>query len=120
MENERLTPQRKLELVQGLIQAKNVTEYAAHVGVDRSYLYELRRELEQASLDAWSQKTVGRPPQPEPDPTIAKLRAELEEMDEKAKVWEVRARAADLIINALDSAGVVKKNASTRPIFWRA
>lgn len=120
MENERLTPQRKMELVQGFVQAENVTEYAASVGIDRSYLYELHREAENAMLSTWSQKTVGRPSQPEPDPIIAKLRAELKEMDEKAKVWEVRARAADLIINALDSAGVVKKTASTRPIFWRA
>lgn len=120
MENERLTPQRKLELVQGMIQAKNVTEYAAQVDVDRTYLYELRREMEQSSLDAWSQKSVGRPSQPEPDPAIAELRAELEKMDEKAKVWEVRARAADLILNALESVGAVKKTNFTRPIFWRA
>lgn len=119
MENERLTPQRKLELVQGMIQAKNVTEYAAQVDVDRSYLYELHREVEDVMLSTWSQKTVGRPPQPEPDPAIAKLKAELEKMDEKAKVWEVRARAADLIINALESVGAVKKTTSTRPLFWR-
>lgn len=51
VENERLTPQRKLELVQGLIQAKNVTEYAAQVDVDRSYLYELHREMQAGMLD---------------------------------------------------------------------
>lgn len=119
MENIRLTPQRKLELVKGMIAADNVTEYAANVGVDRSYLYELRREMEQASLNAWSQVTAGRPPQSAPGPSILELRAQLEESDERAKVWEVRARAADLVLNALESVGAVKKTTSTRPIFWR-
>jgi hypothetical protein len=66
VENERLTPQRKLELLQGMIQAKNIKEYAEQVGLDRGYLYELRREMEQASLDTWSKKAIGRPPQPAP------------------------------------------------------
>jgi len=120
MENERLTPQRKLELMQRMSQAKNISEYAAQVGIDRSYLYELRREMEDVMLDTWSQKTVGRPSHPQPDPAIAELQAKLEEMDEKAKVWEARARAADAILKALESDGAVKKTASTRPIFWRA
>ena len=119
MESDRLTPQQKLELVQGMMQAKNVKEYAERVGLDRGYLYELRREMEQASLDSWSQRTVGRPPQPTPDPDIVKLQTALEESDEKAKIWEVRARTGEIILDALKSAGVLKKTASTRPIFWR-
>lgn len=119
MENERLTPQRKLELVQGMNQATNVKEYAEQVGLDRGYLYELRREMEQASLDAWSQKTVGRPAKPAPDPDITRLQAELEASDEKAKVWEARARTGEIILDALKSAGVLKKTSCERPIFWR-
>lgn len=119
MENDRLTPQRKLELVQGMLQVKNVKKYAEQVGLDRGYLYDLRREMEQASLDAWSQKTVGRPPQPAPDPDIVRLQTAFEESDEKAKIWEVRARTGEIILDALKSAGVLKKTASTRPIFWR-
>lgn len=120
MEKEQLTPQRKLELVRGMNQAENIKEYAEQVGLDRSYLYELRREMEQASLAAWSQKTVGRPPsQPAPDPDVVKLKAELEELDEKAKVWEVRARTGEIILDGLKKMGVLKKTSYDRPIFWR-
>jgi hypothetical protein len=119
LENERLTPQRKLELVHGMNQAKNIKEYAKRVGVDRSYLYELRREMEQVSLDAWSQKAVGRPSQPPPDPDIMRLKAELEQLDEKAKVWEVRARFSDIILEALESVGALKKTSIHPPIFLR-
>ncbi len=119
MENERLTPERKLELVLGMHQAKNVKEYAKQVGVDRSYLYELRREMEQVLLEAWSQKAVGRPPQPAPDPEILRLQSELEQLDEKAKVWEVRARFSDIILEALESTGALKKTSVHPPIFLR-
>ena len=119
MEKERLNPKRKLELVQGMMKSNNVKDYAAQMEVDRSYLYELRREMEEASLEAWSQKTVGRPRQPEPDSDIAQLRADLDESKEKAIVWEVRAKAADIILKAVEAAGALKKTSSGRPIFWR-
>jgi hypothetical protein len=103
-----------------MIQAKNIKEYAEQVGLDRGYLYELRREMEQASLDTWSKKAIGRPPQPAPDPDIVRLQAKFEESDENAKVWEIRARAAEIILEVVKSAGVLKKTSSARPIFWRS
>ena len=119
LQNERLSPQRKLELVQGMHQAKNVKEYAEQVGVDRSYLYELRREMEQASLEAWSQRTVGRPSQPPPDQEVVRLQTELEQLDEKATVWEARARFSGIILEALESVGALKKTSSLGPIFLK-
>jgi hypothetical protein len=120
LQNERLTPERKLELMHGMRQAKNVKEYAEQVGVDRSYLYELRQEMDQAALAAWSQKTVGRPPQaPPPDQEVVRLQTELEQLDEKAKVWEVRARFSGIILEALESVGAIKKTSSLGPIFLR-
>jgi transposase-like protein len=116
---DQITPQRKLELVQGMLQAKNVTEYARRMGVDRSYLYELRREMEQVLLDAWARKTVGRPADTPPDPEVERLKAELVELDEKAKVWEVNARVSNFILEKLESVGAVKKTSDHQPIFLR-
>lgn len=122
MENERLTPQRKLELVRGMNQATNVSAYAEQVGVDRTYLYELRQQMEESVLNTWSLKTVGRPSQPEPElsPDIARLQAELAESEERSKVWEVRAKVADIILDVVEKAGALKKTTSARPIFWRS
>src|SRR5579883_397162 len=116
MKEKQLTPQQKLELIRGLMMPKNVKKYAAEVGVDRSYLYQLRREMEQAVLDTWSQKAVGRPPEPAPDPKLAELQAKIEQLDEESKVWEFRARVGECILEALQNAGVVKKTPSDRPI----
>lgn len=122
MENERLTPQQKLELVRGMNQATNVSAYAEQVGVDRTYLYELRRQMEESVLHTWSLKAVGRPSQPEPElsPDIARLQAELAESEERSKVWEVRAKVADIILDVVEKAGALKKTTSARPIFWRS
>lgn len=118
--SERLTPQEKLELVQSMSTASNVAEYSRERGIDRSYLYQLRREWEEAALQSWSNTTAGRPPStPQPAPEVEKLLAENARLDEEAKVWEARAVVANWIVDALHKMGAVKKTSSATPIFWR-
>lgn len=117
-ESKRLSPQEKLELVQGMNTASNVAEYAREQGVDRSYLYQLRHELEKAALQSWGDTTPGRPPHQQPAPEVEQLQAENARLDEEAKVWEARAVVANWILDRLNEAGAVKKT-SEPPIFWR-
>ena len=118
--SERLNSQQKLELVQGMNTASNVSEYAQERGVDRSYLYQLRREMEEAALQRWASTSPGRPlSAQQPAPEVEQLQAEVARLDEQAKVWEARAVVADWILDALDKVGAVKKTSSETPIFWR-
>ena len=116
--SERLSPREKLELVQGMNTASNVAEYAREQGVDRSYLYQLRHEMETAALQGWDDTAPGRPSRQQPTPEIEQLQAEVVRLDEEAKKWEARAVVADWILDRLNEAGAVKKT-SEPPIFWR-
>ena len=118
-DEKHLTPQQKLELVQGMLKAKDVKKYAAEMGVDRSYLYELRREMERTMLEAWSQKNVGRPPAEAVAPEVAELKAKVEQLEEEAKVWELNARVGEYVLEALKDEGLIKKTDSARPFFWK-
>lgn len=118
-ESKRLTSQQKLELVQGMSAASNVAEYAREHGVDRSYLYQLRHEMEKAALQSWDDTTPGRPPRQQPASEVEQLQAENARLDEEAKKWEARAVVADWLLDALNKAGAVKKTSSETPIFWR-
>jgi hypothetical protein len=117
VDTERLTPERKLELVQGLLKASNVKLYAEKVGYDRSYLYELKREMEQSALRTWTDTNPGRPSKP-PEPS-EELCLELHEAKRSAVIWRLRAQAAEIVVEALQATGVVKKTTADRPIFWR-
>lgn len=116
---ERLNSQQKLELVQGMSMASNVAEYARERGVDRSYLYQLRRELEGFALHGWDDITPGRPSRQQPAPEVDQLQAENARLDEQAKVWEARAVVANWILDQLNKLGAVKKTSFEPPIFWR-
>lgn len=115
----RLSPQEKLELVQGMATASNVAEYARERGIDRSYLYQLRDELQGFALQGWEDTTPGRPPHQQPVSEVEQLRAENVRLDEAAKVWEARAVVANWILDALNNADAVIKTSSETPIFWR-
>lgn len=58
----RLSPERKLQLYREFLQAENKVELAAHWGIDRSHLYEIVRDCEQALVGALSSRKAGRPP----------------------------------------------------------
>lgn len=62
----RLSPERKLQLYREFQQAENKAELAAHWGIDRSHLYEIVRDCEQALLGALAGRQLGRPPQGKP------------------------------------------------------
>jgi transposase-like protein len=57
----RWTPEEKLQLVLDSYQADNVQAFCRELGIDRSYLYQLRRELQQFTLEGWGNRKVGRP-----------------------------------------------------------
>lgn len=117
---EPLTPQQKLELVHGMNSANNVAEYAREVGVDRSYLYQLRREMEEGALQAWTNTVAGRPANSQPlSETLEQQQAEIARLDEQAKIWEARAVVATWILGELEKMGAVKKTSPEPPIFWR-
>lgn len=118
-ESKRLTSQQKLALVQGMSAASNIAEYAREQGVDRSYLYQLRHELEGFALEGWDDTTPGRPPRQQPAPEVEQLQTENARLDEAAKVWEARAVVANWLLDALNKAGAVKKTSSATPIFWK-
>jgi transposase-like protein len=116
MEIDRLTPERKLELVRGMAQADSVAEFARQEGVDRSYLYQLRREADSAMLEMWRERKLGRPsetgPEPEPD-TLDKYAAKkIKRLEREVRHWQIPAQAMALMLEALMEAGIVKKTCS--------
>jgi len=57
----RLSPERRLQLYREFQQAGNKAELAAHWGIDRSHLYEIVRDCEQALVGALANRKPGRP-----------------------------------------------------------
>ncbi|MCP4937530.1 MAG: toprim domain-containing protein [bacterium] len=78
----KLSPERKLQLYQEFLQARNKSELARQWGVDRSYMYEIVRECEKILLDTFSGRTPGRKPAGKP-PTLKESWQRIEELEEK-------------------------------------
>lgn len=108
MKSKRLTPQEKFDLVIGSHQSDNVADYCREKGIDRSYLYQLRRELEAGATGAWEAKKPGRPPA-EPDEIdserVKELECRLNETQEQLKDAKFESALAGLIIERMDGAG---------------
>lgn len=76
----KLSPERKLKLYQEFMQSSNRAQVARKWGVDRSYMYEIARESEEALLDSFSYRKAGRKPEGMP--------STIEEAWEKIKALE--------------------------------
>lgn len=115
MENDRRTPERKLALVRGATQTDNVAEYARQQGVDRSYLYRLRTEAENAALDLWRGRQPGRPSQtgtePETGSTDRHAAEKIKYLEREVRRWQIPAQAMALMLEALVEAGLAKRKA---------
>jgi DNA primase len=57
----KLGPQRKLQLYREFQQAENKADIARRWGIDRSYMYEVVRDCEQALIEAFAERKRGRP-----------------------------------------------------------
>lgn len=79
---QRLSPERRLELYREFQRSKNKTKLAQEWGIDRSYLYEVVRDCEQALLEVLSARRPGRPPRGTPS-TLQQAREQLEELEGK-------------------------------------
>lgn len=91
----RLTAQEKLKLVLGSYQADNIADYCRVSKIDRSYLYQLRRELQDIALEGWDGRRPGRPPKAADNLDV--VRAELDQTRDllaqardDATQWEIR------------------------------
>jgi len=113
---KRLTAQEKLQLVLGSYQAQSVADYCRSQNIDRSYLYQLRRELESTAVAGWEERRPGRPAKVD-DVDAGELRDELEQARtqvaaarHEATKWEVRAELQGFYLRvAEDSLASLKK-----------
>jgi DNA primase len=76
----KLSPERKLQLYREFQQAENKAELAQRWGIDRSYLYEIVRDLEAALVESLSERRVGRPPKGMPM-TLAEAHERIRELE---------------------------------------
>ncbi len=107
-EKKRLTPQEKFDLVIGSYQCDNVADFCREKGVDRSYLYQLRREHQAVATGAWESKKPGRPPveRDEVDSeSVKELQRRLGELEEQLDDAKFESALAGLIIKKMDSWG---------------
>jgi len=58
----KLSPQRKLQLYREFQRTENKADLARRWGIDRSHMYEIVREWEEALVQAFSERKPGRPP----------------------------------------------------------
>jgi len=106
--SERLTPQEKFELVIGSYQTDNVADYCREKDIDRSYLYQLRREHQESATSAWEAKKPGRPPNAfdEASPErVKELEKRCEALVEERDNLKLESAVAGLVLNVLDEAG---------------
>lgn len=117
---KRWTPEEKLRLVLGSYEVDNVAAYCEQVGIDRSYLYALRRELESSALTGWSEKRVGRPAKgPEKDAgaleaELGQTREELAKAQEEAAKWEIRSELNAFYVRTIQEHLGKKKSSKGR------
>lgn len=123
---KRLSAQEKLQLVQGSYQAESVADYCRSNNIDRSYLYQLRRELEAAALAGWEERRPGRPAKSDVvdvEATLAELQQTREQLvlarDEATK-WEVRAELQGFYLQAAEESRKKKEDLPNRAARRRA
>lgn len=124
--SRRWTPQEKLELVLGSYQTDNVREYSREKDIDRSYLYQLRREHERSVLAAWTARKVGRPSKVTDQPrheSLEQLKQRCRELEAQLWSWKIQAELGLAVVDLLRGAAIfeeprVKKKLSRRLRRW--
>jgi hypothetical protein len=81
--------EERLTMVLDSYGTDNVAAFCRERGLDRSYLYQLRGDLQETVLEAWAGRGPGRPPQ-ETDP--ARLLTELEAARQTIQELELATR----------------------------
>jgi len=76
----KLSPERKIQLYREFQQSGNKAELAARWGIDRSYLYEVVRDIEDTIRESFSERKVGRPPKGMPA-TLAEAHERIQELE---------------------------------------
>lgn len=89
----RLSPEKKLRLYQAFIQATNKSDLAREWGIDRSYMYEIARECEEALVETFSGRKPGRKPKGKP----ATLEEAWERIEQLEKEHEEEATERELL-----------------------
>lgn len=121
---KRWTPEEKLQLVLDSYQAANVQAFCRERGIDRSYLYQLRREHEQFTLEGWGNRKVGRPrSETDEDPlalkeALAESRERCRELEDRTAQLRVQAEMGHLLAGWVDQrtkSQPKKKTSSWRP-----
>jgi hypothetical protein len=119
MRTARLQAEEKLELALDSLKVGNVREYCEEKGVDRSYVYQLQRELKASAKEMWASRKMGRPPKEEPrnsdSERVAELTRQNQELKEQALRWRVQAELGYILADIFEAAGLlddkrVKKN----------
>lgn len=89
----RLSAEKKLKLYQEFIQSANKSDLAREWGIDRSYMYEIVRECEEALLNTFSGRKPGRKPKGKP----ATLEEAWERIEQLEKDYEREATEKELL-----------------------
>ena len=116
-EQQRLTPSEKVALVLGSYKVNNIAAYCQEKNVDRSYLYQLRRELEAAALEEWTERRVGRPAKEDGSSLetlqmeLGETRQQLQEARQEAVRWELRSEVQGYYLENIEKA--LKKTAES-------
>ncbi len=107
-EDEKTLTQRKLALVLGSYATDNMAAYCQEKGIDRSYLYQLRRELEQNATEAWDAKKVGRPRKEREEPTAREreLEQRYQELEKEHQSVVIQNTLANLLMDLYEKAGL--------------
>lgn len=106
----RLTAQEKLKLVLGSYQADNVADYCRANNIDRSYLYQLRRELEGIAMEGWEGRRQGRPAKAVGvdvdvlSKDLEETRQQLAQARKDATRWEVRSELQGFYLQVAEEA----------------
>jgi hypothetical protein len=123
---KRLTSQEKLQLVLSSYQAGNIVEYCRDNNIDRSYLYQLRRELEGSAVTGWEKRHPGRPSKADEvdgeamKAELEQTRQQLAEARDEATKWEVRAELQGFYLQAAEGALKKKEGLPNRAARRRA
>lgn len=110
MKSERLTPQEKFELVIGSYQTDNVAEYCREKGIDRSYLYQLRREHQEGATSTWEARKPGRPAREREEVSldrVKELEHRCESLEEELDDAKFEIALAGIMVDELDRLGVL-------------
>lgn len=78
----RLSARDKLEIYRAFQRSTNKSELARQWGIDRSYLYQLVKDMEESLAGALSSRQAGRPPADQPG-TVREAREQLQALQER-------------------------------------